>query len=215
MKGFHRAVKDAVYMGCKTGFFGILVCMVMSGWFRLMELGANIDFSGMYANGNLFIIYGVTLILFQGALYTTNGLKTQLSMGCTRRHAVYGNAVMSLVLSAILIAGILVIGLIQRVNESGTPAGNLIRNASLLFIGSGIGAIMGVVVDRFGKWAYNIAIIICCVGIGVYTSLTVSGDVKISLEFLQSPVLTVIAVMIFLGGYFILGKYVSKLDVKL
>lgn len=228
MKGFSRTLKNAVYMGCKSGLWGIVVCLVNSGFFCVMSLSTGFDFSWFYASGILFLIYGVMLMLFDGALFTTSGLSMQLSMGCTRKHAVYGNAVMDLVHSAILCAGVLmagavfggmgkgsVIGSVLEGQGAGGVPDRLIAYGSLFLMAAGLGACMGILVDKLGKWAYNITIIVCSGASGLCMSLAMSGNIKISFDFLQSPILPVIALIVFSGGYLFLQKYVSRLDIRL
>lgn len=216
MKGFGRTVKDAVYSGCKAGITGIVISLMLMGFFWLLGSGSDgrVDFTTSLMNGNIFIFYGIMITLFDSLLSINGEISLRLTMGCTRKAVVPGNMMGKLIFAFLMCMS----GLVCRWIWDGSIGSNIGMDAmvyaSLFLCGAGIGAGMGVLTGMFGKKIYNIAVIVNCIASGVFTSMMVTSDSTISFDFLRTPLLPVIAVLVFLGGYGAMWKYVSRLDVR-
>lgn len=216
MKGFGRTVKDALYSGYRNGITGIVISLMLMGLFWLLGCGSDgkVDFTTSLMKGNIFIFYGIMMTLFNSLLSINGEISLRISMGCTRKAVVPGNMMGNLIFAFFMCVSCLVCRWIGDGSLGRNTGMDVMVYASLFLCGGGIGAGMSVLADMFGKKIYNIALIVNCIASGVFTSIMFTLDSTISFDFLRTPLLPVIAVLIFLGGYGAMWKYVSRLDVR-
>ena len=99
MKGFGRTVKDALYSGYRNGITGIVISLILMGFFWLLGCGSDgkVDFTTSLMKGNIFIFYGIMMTLFNSLLSINGEISLMISMGCTRKAVVPGNMMGNLI----------------------------------------------------------------------------------------------------------------------
>ncbi len=198
-------------MGAKQGLTCLGATIVLALWFRLINGG---EMSG-FANPTMILtFYGAFMLFLNLVLYPIFYLQNQLTVGCTRKHAAYGVAVTSLVYIFIVISGY---SAVAAYTKAFTVNGIIMRIAGFLAL-AGLGSLVGILVDRFGKVAYYIITFSCIFGMVFLISM--SSIREIALPFVlgsmeMSLVLFAVSVVIFIVGVVALRNHVKKFEVKL
>lgn len=219
MKGFSRTVKNAAYVGCKNGIYGAGVGIALALWFLVLNMGEVGEILGRIPQQ--MMAYGLFLMAINGAFYTVITLPTELSMGCTRKHAAYGNALMNLILIAVLMVAVVICKFVIPTAHSAHLGQDMMLYIACSFAASGFGSLLAILVGKFGKVAYIILVSIIAFGFGGFVTVTSmmegneNGGFGLNFSWLHSPFVLLGAIAFFVVGHLVLKKYISKLDVKL
>lgn len=165
----------------------------VAAWFVYMLLlsGGFSDKNILVENLSMIPNYVIFLGVLVGMIFTTGYLPLlsngHLSMGATRREFAYGIifAHLIVVVESSLVGTIinLIVGRFFNV----MPAGKYAALAfTIYFISTGIGFIMALLVERFGKVAYYIFVAIIAILAGVIGGFTAAAGVRGSIEFFVS-----------------------------
>lgn len=220
MKGFSRSVKDALYTGCKSAAMSVGVGFLLGIWFMIIgvqEMDLNTLFS---RTPGQIIMFAVLMTLLNSVMYPIMAFKTQLSMGCTRKNAAYGNMLANLISTCAVLAAVGIMVAFSTADMSENKAALIILYGSILLMASGAGSLFSIPIEKFGKKAYYVLMIpLCGISGGIGAMVSMRGSVGRMTEFFNSvqnmSLVLLGAALLFLAGHFVLSKYIEKLDLKL
>lgn len=219
MNGFSRTAKNAAYVGCKNAIFGAGVGIALALWFLLLDTGEVGAVLGRIPQQML--AYGLFLMAINGAFYTVITLPTELSMGCTRKHAAYGNALMNIILITVLMAAVAICKVVIPTAHSANLGQDMMMYFACSFAASGLGSLLAILVGKFGKVAYIIMVSVIAFGFGGFVTFASlmegneNGGFGLNFSWIHSPLVLLGAVAFFVVGHLVLKKYISRIDVKL
>lgn len=195
MGGLTRSLK---YAGFRAGRV-VGICLLMAvgfvfyftlldgGRFTLENLLPRFPMMMLFIGNLMFLLYGMLDV----AIYTN----LTLTYGCTRKNAMISSVYMHLLIVLALEAVLAVSCALIPAQWAVVDGGWLCRLAFAQFlIAGGLALVMGVLINRFGKVAYIIAVFFAAVGGGVFGGLVgfnggTTVIMEIVIEFLNLPVL--------------------------